>query len=133
MANAVYPLALKKFLDADIDMLVDNIKVMIVDAAEYTYSAAHEFLSDVPLAGRVGASAALGSKTTTGGVFDAADATWASVTGDVSEIVVGYKDTGDAATSPLIWYEDAFGSGFPFTPNGGGLTLQFNASGIFSI
>lgn len=135
MANEVYPKALKKLLDADIDMLVDDIKVMLVDTNDTgaDYQATDEFLGDIAVAGRVGASENLGSKTTTGGLFSAADATWAAVTGDVCEAAVIYKDTGDAATSPLIvWLED-FDSGFPFIPNGGGFTLTWNAAGIFSI
>jgi hypothetical protein len=133
MANAVYPKALKKFLDADIDMLVDDIKVMMVDTDDDSYSAADEFLSDILAAARVGASANLANKATTSGVFDADSAIWASVTGDPTEAVVIYKDTGDPATSPLIVWMDTFDSGFPFTPNGGGFTLNWNALGIFSI
>ena len=133
MANAVYPKALKAFLDGDIDLLVDDIRVMIVDTNDETYDAADEFMADITAAGRVGASAALDGKTTTGGVFDANDATWASVTGDPSECVVVYKHTGNVATDRLICWIDTWASGNPFTPNGGGFTMQWNASGIFSI
>ena len=135
MANEIYPKALKKLLDADIDMLVDTIKVMLVDTDDSgaDYQATDEFLADIAAGGRVGASAALASKTTTGGLFDAADATWATVTGHVCEAVVIYKDTTDVATSPVICWLDTFDSGFPFTPNGGGFTLTWNSSGIFSI
>lgn len=133
MANAVYPKALKAFLDGDIDLLADNIKVMIVDTADETYNAADQYMADITAAARVGASANLTGKTTTGGVFDADDATWAAVTGDPSECVVVYKDTGNVATDLLICWIDTWASGNPFTPNGGGFTMQWNASGIFSI
>jgi hypothetical protein len=44
-----------------------------------------------------------------------------------------YKDTGTASTSPLIGYFDVVASGLPVTPNGGNITVTFNASGIFAL
>ena len=38
-----------------------------------------------------------------------------------------YKDTGNAATSPLIAYIDLT---TPVTPNGGDINITWNASGI---
>ena len=70
MANAVYPTGMKAFADADIDYLVDDIKIVAMSSA-YTYSAAHDFRND--LTGIVATSANLGTKTSTGGVLDAAD------------------------------------------------------------
>lgn len=135
MANAVYPIALKKFLDKDIDLLADTIKVMLIDTGTSgaDYQATDDFMADIAEAGRIGASAALDNKTTTGGVFNADDATWAAVTGATCEAAIIYVDTADAATDILLCWMDTFDSGFPFTPNGGGFTLTWNASGIFSI
>lgn len=135
MANAVYPKALKHLMDKDIDLLVDTIKVMLVDTgtAGADYQAGDEFMSGIPVAGRIGASAALTTPTTTGGVFDADNATWAAVTGATCEAAIVYVDTGDAATDLLLCWMDTFDSGFPFTPNGGGFTLTWSGSGIFSI
>lgn len=136
MANAWYPKGIKHIMDGDVDLLVDNIKVMLVDSADETYNAADEFMADVTAAGRVGASANLANKTTGvvgTGVFDADDATWAAVTGDPCEAVIVYKDTGNVATDILLIYMDTFSSGFPFTPNGGGFTLQWAAGGIGSL
>lgn len=133
MANAFYTPFLKKLLDADIDFLVDDIKVVLVDLADYTFSAAHEFLSDVPAGARVATSANLASKTTTGGVFDAADATFTAATGDQSEALIIYRDTGVAATSALIRFMDTGITGMPITPSGADITVRWNASGIFSV
>ena len=132
MASAVYPSALKLFLDGDIDMLNDDIRAILIDTADYSYSSAHDYLDDVAAGARVKVSDALASKTTTGGVFDAADKTLSAVTGDQSEAVIIYKHTGTESTSPLIAYIDS-GTGLPVTPNGGDITLTWNASGIFSI
>ena len=45
--SSFYSSGLKAFLDGDIDLLVDDIRVILVDNADYTFSAAHDFLSDV--------------------------------------------------------------------------------------
>ena len=107
MANALYGLGRGHFLDANIDWSADNIKVVLADAADYTVTIdTDEFLSDVTAAGRVATSGNLASKTSTLGVADAADVTLSSVSGDVSEALVIYKDTGTSTTSNLIAYID---------------------------
>lgn len=131
MANVLMATAKKKFLDADIDLLVDTIKVVLIDTGTYTFSAAHEFLSDV--SGTVGTAQTLGTKTTTGGVFDSADVTFSSVSGNSAEAIYMYKDTGVAGTSALIAYYDTASSGLPVTPNGGDITITVNGSGWFAL
>lgn len=132
MASAVYTSAKKAFLDADIDLLVDTIRAVLIDTGTYTFSAAHDFYND--LSGVVGTeSGALASKTTTGGTFDAADITFTAVTGNTVEAIVIFKDTGNVATDALIAYIDSASSGLPVTPNGGDINIVWNASGIFSL
>jgi len=130
MANALYPIGKKGLLDADIDMLVDAIKVVAVSNT-YTYNAAHDFRND--LTGVIATTANLGTKSTTSGVFDAADLApaFTSVTTNINAYVI-FKDTGDTATSPLIAYIDT-GSGLPVTQDGGNVNITWNASGIFAI
>lgn len=135
MANALYGKGRQKFLEGDIHWDTDNIKVVLVDTADYTVSIdVDEFLSSIAVAGRVATSANLGSKTTTLGVADAADVTFTAVTGDQCEAVVIYHDTGDAATSPLIAYIDT-ATGLPATPNGGDIQIQWDngANKIFKL
>ncbi len=103
-----------------------NVKVVLVDSADYTYSASHEFLSDVPSGARVATSANLANKTFTNGVFDADDTSFTSVSGDQSEALVIYIDTGSAATSRLMLFIDSFSSGMPVTPNSGNINIQFD-------
>jgi len=127
MANGFYAKTKKLILDGDIDLLNDDIRVILIDTADYTVDlAAHDFLDDVPAGARVKVSDALASKTSTDGVFDAADVTLASVTGDVSEALVIYKHTGTDSTSPLIAYIDTVSSGLPVTPNGGNITITWD-------
>lgn len=129
MAAAVYPIALEQFLQGGINLSSANVKAVLIDTGAYTYSAAHDFLDDVAAGARIGTSGNLASKTFTGGVFDAADITITAVTGATVEAVIVYVDTGVASTSRLLCYID----GLSLTPNGGDVTIQWNASGIFSI
>ncbi|WP_030764787.1 hypothetical protein [Streptomyces sp. NRRL F-2664] len=129
MASALYPSFKQLLLGGDIDLAADDIRAIIVDTADYTYSSGHDFLDDVPAGARVAVSSALGSKTITSGVFDAADVTFTAVTGDSVEAVVLYKHTGVDATSSLIAYIDGVG----VTPNGGNIVASWNASGIFAL
>jgi hypothetical protein len=136
MASGLYAKTKKLILDADLDLLVDDIRAILVDTADYSVDlAAHDFLDDVAAGARVAVSSELTNKSTTGGVFDADDVTWSSVTGDQCEAVILYKHTGTDSTSPLIAYIDSFSSGMPVTPNGGNITCQWDsgANKIFKI
>jgi len=131
MASQLYPKGKKKILDGDIDLLVDDIRVLLIDTADETYNSADEFHSNITGAGIVATSAAdLASKTTTNGVFDAADKILTAVTGDTIEALILYKNTGVSGTSPLIAWFDL---GTAFTPNGSDITVIWHSSGIFAI
>jgi hypothetical protein len=137
MANALYGKARESFLMADIDWLVDDIRVILVDTADYVIGAnidVHDFLDDVTAAGRVAVSGALAGKTATLGVADATDVTFTAVTGDPCEALVIYKHTGVEGTSNLIAYIDS-ATGLPVTPNGGNIVVQWDdgASKIFKL
>jgi hypothetical protein len=132
MTNVLYPKGKERFLSGSIDLSSDTIKIALIDTGVYTYSASDEFWSAASSA-IVGTAATLASKTVTNGTFDAADVIFSSVTGASVEALIVYKDTGSAATSPLICFIDVASSGLPVTPNGNNIDVQFNASGIFSI
>ena len=137
MANQLYGKGRNKFAQGDIHWKAaggDTIKVILVDAADYTVLIdTHEFLSDVPALARV-AIATLTLLDPALGVVDANDVTFSAVTGDPSEALVIYKDTGVEATSPLIAYIDV-ATGLPVTPNGGDITVQWDngANKIFKL
>jgi hypothetical protein len=135
MASSLYPLFKQLLLSPGANLATANIKAVLVDSADYTYSATHQFLSDVPGAGRVATSANLASKTVTNGVFDAADVTFTGVTGDPSEALILYIDTGTATTSNLIVYIDTVSgpAALSVTPNSGDITISWSPSGIFSL
>lgn len=134
MANALYDTGRNAFLTGDIDWVADTIKVVLVDAADYTVNlSTHDFLDDVPAPSRV-ATATLSSKTASAGVADAADTTFTAVSGDVSEALVIYKDSGVESTSQLIAYIDT-ATGLAVTPNGGDIVVQWDsgANKIFKL
>lgn len=132
MANLLYTSFKTNLLNAThadaIDFTNDTIKAALVDEGTYTRSAAHQYLSSVS-AGIVGTAQTLASKTTTGGVFDAADVTFLSVSGASCESILIYKDTGSAATSPLIALIDTVTSGLPITPNGSSIVIAWDNGG----
>lgn len=126
MANALYDKGREAFLNGGINWLSDDIRVILTDSSDYTVSlATHQNLLDIPVAARVSVSSALGSKTSTNGVADAADATFPLVVGDRSEALIIYKHTGTESTSILIAYIDT-ATGLPVTPNGGDITVQWD-------
>jgi hypothetical protein len=133
MANAIYPKYKEALLDAlaNVDLSSGTVKVALVDTGTYTYNAAHEFLSS--LSGVVGTAQTIGSKTLTNGVFDGSDVTCTAVSGATIEALVIYIDTGVAGTSRLVAYIDTGVTGLPVTPNGGDITITWNASGIFAL
>ena len=134
MANALYSKGKEKILSAAINFVTDTIKVMLVKNTYPQNLASDEFLSSVE-AYRLNTDQTLAAKSVASGAFDAGDATFAAVTaGDTSEGVVIYKDTGSAATSPLIAYIDVI-TGFPLATNGGDITIQWDngAYKIFSL
>lgn len=135
MASVLYPKFKEALLNADLDVIADNIKCVLVDLADYTYSAAHDFLDDVPSGARVATTANLASKTATNGVFDAADTTFVGAAGDPSEAIIIYKDTGTASTSNLICYIDTVAgpASLSVTPNGGDIAVAWAAGGIFAL
>lgn len=135
MANAMYPLSRQKFLDGDLDWSAMTWKWLLVDLADYTYSTAHAFLSDVAAAAREETSGALASKTSTSGTADAADLApaFAAATGDPCEALILFRDTGSPATSEIVIFFDTGVTGLPVTLNGGDINMTFNASGIFTL
>lgn len=123
MSNQWYGKGRQKFGEAGINWTADNIKAVLVDVADYAVAIdTHEFLSDIPSIARVATSPNMGSKTNILGVFDVGDFAFALASGDPSEAIVWYKDTGSAATSPLILYIDT-SPNLPVTPNGGDINV----------
>lgn len=129
MANSLYPLAKQRMLLGAINFSTDTLKAALLPDS-YTYSASHEFLSNVGAV--LGTAQTLTNKTTALGVFDADDVTFAALAaGSTAKCVIIYKDTGVAGTSPLIGFFDIV-TGLPTATNGGDIQAQWD-NGAFRI
>lgn len=141
MANALFDPGREGILDDTISMSVGVIKVVTVRG--YTFSAAHKFMNEVTATGTLhGTPQTLGSKTYTGGVFDAADAVFTALGANASNhsvliyqasAVTGGADVA-ATAQRLIAFIDT-GTNFPIVPNGGDVTIQWDngANKIFKL
>ncbi len=135
MANALYPLWKQELMQfaANNNLSTGTVKVALIDTGVYTYSSAHQFWSSASSAS-VGTPQTLASKTFTNGVFDSGtNPTFTAVTGNSVEALIIFIDTGTAGTSPLVAYIDTSVTGLPVTPNGGDISITWNASGIFAL
>lgn len=142
MANVLYDSGKFRFLSPGtlgvssgdaIDMASDNFQLVLVTAG-YTFSAAGGFLDPVIASGnRVATSGNLTSLSVTStGTFDADSVVFTAVSGSEVTQVVLFKATGTETTSPLVVYWDTM-TGLPLTPNGGDITITWDASGIFAL
>lgn len=113
MANVLYDKGREGILDGSIDMTAAVYAVLVKSA--YTFSAAHETTADLG-ANENGRSAALSSKTYTGGVFDAADTSLTAIDADPCEAIVLIAAPGSGNPERLVAYIDTPTSGLPFTP-----------------
>jgi hypothetical protein len=137
MANAVYPIYKKALLDGAADSALTGsgttgLYCALVDTGTYTYNAAHDFYND--LSGVVGTDQEITTVTTTGGLIDGDNLTFTAVTGNSVEALVLYrKNAGANTTWRLVAYIDTGVTGLPVTPNGGNITVTWNASGIIQL
>jgi len=135
MANALYDLGREGFLGGDIDWDADNIKLVLRDENDDAPNlTTDQYLSDILAAARVATSGNFTSKSKTLGVANASNVTLSSVSGDESESLDIYQDTGTEGTSRLIANIDT-ATGLPVTPNGGDITVQWDtgANKIFKL
>lgn len=135
MTNAVYPKAKELMLGAGLNLLSATVQAILIDTSLYTYSAAHQYLSDIPAGARVGTPQTLTGKSITNGVFDAADPSWSGLSGTPSiEAVALVVNTGTESTSPLLAFFDT-ATGLPISSGATGGTVAWDngASRIFAV
>ena len=134
MANALYAKGKEKILSAAINFTSDTIKAALMSSAYTANLSTDEYWNTIS-ANELNSSQTLGSKSVTGGVFDAADITFTAVTsGSTAKAIVIRKDTGTPSTSPLLVYIDTI-TGFPLATNGGDITNTWDNGSykIFSL
>jgi len=123
--SALYTEGKVGMLSGTVNLPTNTIKAALIDTGTYTFSAAHTGYAS--LSGVVGTDITLGSKTVTGGTFDAADGTWTTVSGNSAEAIVIYQVSPDL----LLAYLDD--SAISVTPNGNDINVTWDGSGIFSL
>ena len=157
MASAFYRLYGRRMLTLsgatglDVDLLTDTIAVVFANITApgtnlYTFAQTHDFFDDLTPAtaifGDGGPSIAynlgepiLTPTVSTASVFDADNTVLTAVAAGIGvtlegEALIIYKIGASAAASPLIAFIDSFST---ITFNGGNVTVQWNASGIFQL
>lgn len=105
----------------------------LVDTGTYTYNASHQFMSP-SLTGIVGTDQRIQSPTVVAGTFDGNDITYTAVSGTTVEALVIYRHNATANTTwRLVAYLDTGVTGLPVTPNGGDISITWDALGIFTL
>jgi len=119
-----------------VDFIAGPIKAVLLDEGAYTYAATHTHYSDA-VVGAIGTPQTITTPTVGSvavGVFDGDNVTFTAVSGASVESILLFQSNGGANTTwPLIGVIDQVASGLPVTPNGGDITITWNASGILSI
>lgn len=136
MANFVFDAVRNSVWNSGIDDWTSiTVKGMFVDHADDTPAVTDDFINDILSAARVpaiGSCPTLGSKTNGSlgvGIFDGADMVFTALSGDQSESLILFNDTGNEATSDtLVRWDTA--TGLPLTPNGADVTVQWASGGI---
>lgn len=136
MANTMYNRYKQALHSGEITASSDSPKATLSDAADYTpnFSTHTSYATDVAAGAKVAESGALGSITLTDGVFDTADFTWATVTGDQCEqVIIWFDGPTTPVADPLAVLYDTGMTGMPVTPSGGNINFTVNASGWYAI
>ena len=125
-----------------VDFDADDIDVSLLDATDSgAISASTENYGEVDTATVVAdrsdsTDVPLGTKTigsVATGVFDAANVTFTSISGDAADYLCLHKYSATPANATLIATWDSATTGLPVTPNGGDITVTWSASGIIQI
>lgn len=136
MANAVYPKYKKALMGggSNANLIAGSVKSMMVDTGLYTYSAAHEFLSDVPSGARIATSGSLSGKAISdAGAFTSGNGRLDGVTGASVEAIILFVDTGAESTSRLVAFFDTGVTGLPVTPAGASYNIIPDTGGVWFV
>lgn len=131
MSSALFNPGREGVLGGSIGWVTDDIRVMLVKSS-YTFVASHKFLADLGVVDN-GRSAALGAKTITDGIADAADTSLVAISAVACAALVYFKHTGVNATARLICYVDKSTDGLPVTPSAGQTVNVVHDNGVNKI
>lgn len=134
MTATLYPAGKESLLKADIDLEVSTVKIQAVSAA-YVYSDAHDFFNDVAGGARIGTAQTLTGKAYDDGVFSAAALSYTGGNGEIIVAFIGFIDTGNEATSNLMWYGDRKVGAvlLSYTCDGDPFPISWNEGKVFNL
>lgn len=128
MANHWMPSGLTAFANGDVDWPAATIKVAAMDST-YVQDDGHTVVNQ--LTGVLATLTLAGKAVLDSGVLDANDGTFTGVAnGDTITQLMAYVDTGDPATSTLLFYMDTNEDGTPIsrTSDGSAIPLVWSAT-----
>ena len=135
MTKRFYPKGAELTLTAQVNWVSGVIKAHLLRNTYTPNFSTNDFRDDI--ASHIVSTITLASKSATGGVFDAADIVFPSVTaGNTCNAVALSLEGGTDATSPLLIYVDSADiTNFPVTTSGGDVrvTLPDTAYKVFSL
>jgi hypothetical protein len=114
MANFLYKKAKQSILNAEINFISNNLKLLIIDKTHYTPDEnTDQYVSDIPANAIKKRSNNIQNVTNSLGVIDANDISISDYSGGFFDAIIMYADTGSDLTSRLIFFIDS-SSGLPF-------------------
>lgn len=141
MANTLYPLYKQALLsEAQYNKGLDQpdavngpyLALMTIGTGAYVYAPTHQFYTD--LTNIQGSPQQITSPAVANGLFTGGSCVFVNITGTALGALVIYRPNSGANTTwRLALYEDTGIVGFPITPNGGNIIVQWNSSGIFQL
>ena len=115
MSNFIYGKAKESLLKGEINLVLNQLKVLLIDNSLYTpQQNVHQFVSDVPSNAIKKRSNALENVTLTLGVLDASDLLIPDYDGSAFNAVIGYQSNISDTSARLIFYIDN-ALGLPFS------------------
>lgn len=124
---------------ARVDFDTDTIKCSFIDQGSDSVAVTDVFVSGITAAALIPvfASSVTLTSPTVGvsavGATDAADTLFSALSGVSVEGILVYKNVTVAGDSPVLASWDTGITGMPFTPSGGDVTIQWNASGLWQV
>jgi hypothetical protein len=114
MANAVYSRAKQAFLEGDLDLTGQELKVLFVNKSLYTPNfSTNQYVSDIPSSAIVFRTSNIVDTTAQNGIFDAADILIDPYPGTGFGAIVVYQVGSSDTNSRLIFFIDE-SEGLPF-------------------
>jgi hypothetical protein len=114
-------------------MDTDDIEASLLDQTDSgTITAANVDYDEVDAA-TVVSNVDLGTITVSAGAATAAAVTFTAVTGDAADYLTLWKNSGSAATSPLIITWDSATTGLPVTPNGEDIIATWGSNTLVTL